>query len=755
MTDYKTTLTLTDPAGNVKKLEGTLSDATTPPDPPDPGPGTCPPPGVDTITLKPGQQKRLLGPGKYDKNGCPTVANVAEGFWPAPTAANRWIKFTQDEMPDQAEPWPLPKMRTNADGSRYYRIMMGSQGPKRLKARWTDPAYDSITKLHKGKTNALSRSLEYVATGNRSLVQGAFDDAMAQAYKLYTDFNQLYTDKACFVLDWCYDALTADQRSQLVQKILDNMAQRRVELDKRWNLHEAHYFGYHSWVFNALAIAGEPGVSADITRQLARAVQHHTGWVNDDAPDGAVIPYAYQSAQWCVLAYAYGLGTDQDMRQRALFLKHRPEHALRLAANGKQTLAFPNDSSCEASGFGQVNFSVQAMEMYWIADYMRDDKAQFVANKIKAKWGTWSRNDNLEPIWSILTSLADDLPGADPGFALSNADANNVVLSRSSWAAPDTTDVSAFLSVGHVGQHDCPRGGHLNVWRGKDELLSSGSNYLGSPSQNKDNWEKRSWSHNCLHFRPSSGATPEKDGSQTLTFPWVKSSELAPNPVRLHYFASDSVIDAPYSLAGRLWDYRDNGDVLIATADLTKCYDPARVTRYWRTLIHVRPGDFLLWDRWACTGTSSVDARFFSRQEPGIGTKAVTINRGGSVALITPLTAAKMSSFGGPGKEQVIDGSHNWLCVDSIEPGSTPHYCQDWVKTHPDHTGRIGRNKGQWVTTFRVDPAVGECLLAIQAGASDATPASPELAASADGYVVTIGGVTVNLPRTGDRQPYV
>ncbi len=706
-----------------------------------------PVPKADDTKADPGQQLRAGGPGKFDARGFPTVSQVMTPFWPAPSSSARLVKLVDAAMPDGAEPWPLPKWRTNSDGSRALRLCMGSQGEARLKARWNDPNWASTVKAYRGKSDAISRSLEALATGNSSLVAGAISDAMNESYSLCAPRPQLYADKAAFVLDWCYRWLSASDKQRLAGKIKSNCDQRLAKLDKQFQVHEAYYLGFHGWFFGAIAIAEESGMPDDLAGKIRNAIQHYTGWMNQSWGDGYPQTYPYQDPFFLLPPIAYGLASDQDMRQRALYLGSRAEAMLRLRSqDASRQIGFASHQACDETGLLQDGQRVGSYSMYVLADYMRSPFAQYVAGL----YGRWANAD--DPQWISLLLQADDLAPQKPVDAriptCRAAPISGVVSFRSGWNHKSTTavDVNALFHVGHTDAHDSRKVGHIQIWRGDDELVSNGCNYLGSPSDYADNWGSLSFSKNCLLFQASGAsekASCQTDGS------WSRSAEDMPNPVRLLWYAGGVSAVGCSVAGGTLIDYRDDGRAVIATTDLALCYDPAKVSRYTRTVVYLAPGIFLLWDRWACTGIARVRSRFFSRGAPSQAGLASTILRGSSKAVITALAGAtSLRSEGGPGRECWVDGK-NWLCS-----GST-HYCQDWLRTHPYHDPRINRNKGQYVSEFQAPPEAGEILLAIAVGGSrdDLPRLSP---ARREGErTIAAGGAVVHLPdETGGRQPW-
>lgn len=653
--------------------------------------------------------------------------------------------------------WDRPRLRAG-----HPRLYVDAEALKRLRARWHDPAYQAVVHLYQGKKDPLSLALQYLATGDAGACHAAVPEAAAEPYKLAGPPQAVYGDESSLVFDWCYGALSKVERSRLVAAIESNNAQREVALDKRFGWHEAHYAGFHAYLQGVLAIEGEPGASPRLAKAEA-AIQNYTEFSNEVHGDGTYKTYAYQDLFLVTPAILWSMATGGDMVRRNQFMLHRPEVLLRLlSADGRDFMGGPGDQAVDKRGMLEPNSQPSALGPLILATYLKDGLAQFTGDLIQRRQGWGSPR---APQWLGLLLVDDSVKPVLPvaaGLPPSRLmPIGGMVNFRPGWSfGAGAPQAVAWFYVGPRTEHAEPDAGHFTIWRGNDDLIVSGANYFGSPSEYRDRWGGLSFARNTMVFSPAGALEPDRDGSQIAQIrPGdVKRLSAARYPVanRLIWYAGAILYQ------GDITDYRDGGNIVTATGDATAAYDPRYVKRYTRTIVFVPPGLFIIRDVFSLQDVGRVRALFHLRQAPAVarltpvhgtaaagileaqGNRAV-VQRGNSVAEIQLLWphSAKLRAVGGPGYENYIDGA-------DVDPATT---AQTWLLLDPNRkelNRRMEPMRGQWRLEIETDPsaAQGEMVTAISVGPRGGP--APQLALQGEGgtQVVTVaeGGQSFRIP---------
>lgn len=656
--------------------------------------------------------------------------------------------------------WGEAKIRTG-----HPRLYVDAEALQRLKVRWRDPAYQAVVRLYKGKKDPLSLALQYLATGDADACHAAVPEAVATPYTLAGPPQAVYGDESDLVFDWCYRALSPAERSLLVTAIDSANAQREAALNKHFQWHEAHALGFHAYLQGVLAIEGEPGAPSRLAKAQA-SIQNYTEFANEVHGDGTYKTYAYQDLFLTTPAILWSMATGDDMVRRNQFLLHRPEVLLRLlSADGRDFVPGPGDQAADARGMLMADQRPSALGPLILAGYLKDGLAQFTGQLIRRGQG-WGRPS--DPQWLALL-LVDDrvkpVPPTAAGLPPSRLmPIGGMVNLRSGWSFGTGTtarepDITAWFFVGPRTEHAEADAGHIAIWRGNDDLITTGANYFGSPSAYRDRWGGLSFARNTMVFSQSGVAQPDRDGSQiTESRPAdVKLLSAARYPVahRLIWYAGAILYQ------GGITGYRDENGLVTAVGDGTAAYDPSHVERYTRTVVFVRPGLFIIRDLFALGDVDRVRALFHLRQAPEVaglqpvqgtaaagileaqGSRAV-VQRGASAATIQLLwpPTAKLRAVGGAGYENYIDGA-------DVDPATT---AQTWLldPRRKDLARRMEVEKGQWRLEIETDPssANGEMITAISVGPRG-RPA-PRIAVQGDGadqrVVVEEGGHRIEVP---------
>jgi hypothetical protein len=704
-----------------------------------------------------------LPPGDYDAQGCPSRCGRVRCLAEPPPDSRRYRPIIVSDAP-----WPTPTIRPQ-----HPRLYVNEEGLRRLRARWNDPAYAEVVAIYRGKANPLAQALSYLATGERGLCEAAVAGVARESYALSGPPQATYGDTAALVFDWCYPALSAVEKSQLIAEIERRTALREAALMKRFQWHEAHYLGLHAYLLGVLAVEGEPGASPRIAK-ARNAIQNYIELGNEIHGDGTYDTYAYQDLFLITPAILWSVATGQDVVRRDRYALNRPEVLLRmLSADGSNFMVGPGDQSADGRGLMVRASQPSALGPLMLADYLKDGFDQYVGEEILRHQG-WGRTANA-PQWLSLLFFDDSLKAVSPeaaGIPLTRRmPIGGVVNMRSAWgiADPSAEVVNAWLYAGPRLEHAEPDAGHFVIWRGMDDLIVSGANYFGSPSKYRDQWGGLSFARNTMIFSPAGVNNPDRAGSQSMRYDKLRSAARFPVADALVWYRGYAALNA------EIIDFRDLGRAVMTTADLTNAYDLRYVQRYRRSVIYVPPDVFIVDDRFTVQDVDRVRMLFHLRERPVIdgmkvlagsneagvleaqGSKAEAL-RGASQATIQVLwpVPADLVAVGGPGFENYIDGA-------DVDAATT---AVDWLleprRKATDLAERLDQVGGQWRLEVDATPrqTSGEMIVAVTVGPRGAvSPSFQLMGKGADRrLIIDKGGqsLAIGLPdSSAERQGFV
>jgi hypothetical protein len=663
-------------------------------------------------------------------------------------------------------PWPAPRLRAD-----HPRIFFDAAHLARFRAHWRDPAYASIVRQYNddARLDPLSEALRGLATRDAPVCRLAArtvagnwhpDMNLSEGPPGGTDFTlfgppqAVYADPAALVFDWCYFALTPDLKARLVAKIEHANARREAALNRRFQWHEAHFMGMHAYLIGVLAIAGEPG-AADRLQKAQNVLQNWTDLGNELHGDGSYKTYAYQDLFLIAPSILWSLATGQDVVHRNEFLMHHAEFLLRrLSPDGKDYIAGPGDQAADARGMIIRLMNPSPIGPLMIADYLRDGFAQWLGQFLLEKQGFSTRWDS--PRWLDLIFHDDRLASVPPKEAgiplVRYMPRGGMVDMRSGWHIGDRRahDIDAWFYLGPMMAHSELDAGHFTLWRGADDLITEGADYLSRPTPYHLLWSVLSLARNTAVFSPVGSMMPDLDGSQ-LPIPTMiyddhrlfgdiggerlvkgESAEIRARLACLsaeHYPVANRLVWYPEyaGYLGQITRFDDAGAIASVAGDATAAYDPRHVKSYRRSVIDVKPDLFILSDRFRLKDVATVRLLFHVRERPEVaglrivkGTKdagilesnanRVTILRGDSEAIIEVLWPKEVTIrlVGGPGYESDIDGAD----VRPYPKGA------EWLLKQPDYPARLARIAGAWRIEIETTPeaARGETILAISVG---------------------------------------
>jgi hypothetical protein len=728
----------------------------------------------------------------------PVASATSQTCAPPPPESQRFRPLTA--TPPLA--WPAPTIRHD-----HPRLFFDAAHLQRFRAHWRDPAYASIVHEYKYDTSldpvflALRGLAENDAASCRLAAQTVASDTWhaklnlssgppgGTNWKLFGPPQYLYGDAEPFVFDWCYGALTPELKARLVAKIDAQNAMREASLDKHFQWHEAHFSGFHAYLLGVLAIAGEPG-AADRLQKAQNAVQNWTALGNELHGDGSYKTYSYQDSFLIAPAILWSMATGQDVVSRNQFILHHPDFLLRrLSQDGKDFIAGPGDQAADARGMIIRLQDPSPLGMLMIADYRRDGFAQWLGQSLLEKQGFGQRWDS--PRWLDLIFHDDTLaatPPARAGIPLVRYMARGgIVDMRSGWHIGDANahDIDAWFYLGPMTEHAESDAGHVTLWRGNDDLLTEGANYLSRPTRYHLQWSVLSLARNTDLFSPSGSVRPDLDGSE-LPVPTsiyddgrafgdigaerlvegesdAARQRLATLSAQAYPVANRLVWYPEYAAyQGRIFAFHDDGAIASATGDATAAYDPRHVLSFERTVTDAKPDIFIIRDRFRLRDVDRVRMLFHTRERPqapglhqvqgsvdsgileGTG-DSVTVTRGDSEATIRVLwpTGTTIRLVGGNGYENYRDGKN----IDGA--GNTV----GWLLKQPDFPARIARIHGSWRIEIETTPeaAKGEMIVAIAVGPRGMTPPQARLTRDDAGDHVALrraagSAITVDLP---------
>jgi hypothetical protein len=704
-------------------------------------------------------------------------------------------------------PWSAPTIRAG-----HPRLFFDAAHLRRFRAHWNDPLYASVVHEYKYDVglDPVSEALRGLAIEDDAACRLAARTVLGEGWhpkmnlssgppggfdwKLFGPPEYVYGDAAPLVFDWCYFALTPALKSALIAKIEQQNALRETALNKRFQWHEAHFLGFHAYLMGVLAIQGEPGAS-DRLQKAQNALQNWTDIGNELHGDGGYKTYTYQDTFLIAPAILWSLATGRDVVRRNQFIVHHADFLLRrLSLDGQDFVAGPGDQSADARGMIIRLQDPSALGPLMIADYLHDGSAQWLGQFLLEKQGFGKRWDN--PRWLDLIFHDDGLvpvPPARAGIPLVRyLRQSGMVDMRSAWniGRGDAHDIDAWFYLGPMTEHAETDAGHFTVWRGNDDLITEGANYLSRPTRYHILWSALSLARNTAVFSPAGSIAPDLDGGElpppTMVYDdgrqfgnvgaerlvngesEIERSRLATLSAQAYPVANRIIWYPEYAgYVGRIVDFSDKGAIAIATGDATAAYDPRHVLSFRRSVVDVKPDIFIIRDRFRLRDVDRVRMLFHARERPeapglpivkgtaeagileGRGDR-ITISRGQSQATIRVLwpAAATIRLVGGPGYENYLDGKN-------VDAGST---AADWLLKQPDFPARIARVTGTWRIEIESAPknADGEIIVAISVGPRGAVPPAARLVRDRHGETVDLRrgdgqNIAVDLP--DNREP--
>jgi hypothetical protein len=501
------------------------------------------------------------------------------------------------------------------------------------------------------------------------------------------------------------------------------------------------YFLYHerfkernSYISLAVAVLNEPnGINDVVTARtwMFRYVQ----MMDEVAKDGATASYIYQYKYQPFAIFMWDKATGDNLSEQSGFLHHMVDYLIyKLVKNGYEITYSEGDlAAWFDSGVLSEMENSDAGTGYILAGKYNDPVAQWYGNQV------WDGKKN-----NMLYSVKYDMPWMS--FVFYNASLQAVSPTSADYTTAkyfrgtDWVNLRSGFNYGEIGvpddftmwiysggdtSHSRESQGHFELWRGMDDLVIRGGNYMGTPSY-WVNYFGESFARNTMGFVPAGSATPDKDGGQSES-KYTSALDWQYYPYNSQYTHNGSGWHVA-RFRGNISFFNDETQYTITTANIGQSY--AQVNFYKRDFIYIKPDVIVINDRFDTIAVKNIGTlRWYlhTRNKP-LFNGVETIIQGDSTAGILSLTAQNgFNVVRGNSKLELkllspssanihAQGGGNWAYfMDNIQ--YLPQHCQCWIinggGTSPDCTGtldytskhyvnRVAYLNNQWSTWFEI-----------------------------------------------------
>ncbi len=533
-----------------------------------------------------------------------------------------------------ATPWAVPTWTSGPGRPR--RLFFTPANLTRFNTNWSNPycapVLTACINFQSLSTNAgIVQALYYLHTGTGSYATAAYNAVItvgfsANGYGLF-GFG---AHPGAFVLDWCYDALTAAQRANLIT-LLDGLVTQFESAVNGFQINNSfheHYKGLNdAWLIGAIALQGEAGTT-DRGVKIRNASQNWLNMFNEIFQDGVHCTYQYQEGYWFYYPILYEIATGQTLTD-ITFQKRRiemicaqmsgdgvgqhpfdgdqiegPEGLLSSGSNGVGTsglrLIIPQWLGYTMGKYyaGRAGYFNQVWQ--WLGDWCNPTQGTGQSPVIQG----WSYQQD-SPGWLGMMFYDATIPKTAPesaGFPLNRSGSYYRSASfRSAWTAWNSSniDVKAWYLCRPTQAHSAAvASGHVAVYRGKDDLLPRGGTYIdeggtGHGINMEEGWLGQSYTRNTITFVPFGSAAPDQQnaggiGAGTGQSPF-SSTQSHNSLTRLN--ATTDLTQFPYaSLYDRTIHYRNGEFTLVdlpssgsgtygmVWSDITECWEYTTTT---------------------------------------------------------------------------------------------------------------------------------------------------------------------------------
>lgn len=467
------------------------------------------------------------------------------------------------------------------------------------------------------------------------------------------------------LLDWCYDALTPQERTTFGTALAE--AAEWWMNDTDWstttNYHEKLSF-LEGVIYPGIALYGE-GIDNQMARACCDTFQHHVfsdrhvlccydeiggdgSWFEGDYN----IYRIYHRGREAVEAWAVATGQsawDVSGNFQNLGRYYLYEAGARTA--GAYGLYAVIGSKQGDSHNHSVSPNMFRYALYNAARRYSDGHAQWLANEIK-RVGAGA----IEPqeMWRIIV-WNDPAAPEDPPTNLPTAACfreMGTAYMRSGWdISDDSEDVYAVFRCETIPSfHSHAHQNHFMIARGNDLLAIDSGDYDSSISSHHHNYFCRTIAHNSITvFDPNETTFMgySNDGGQKAIFNYDD------NPVH----CGDA--SHPQFYRGHVTAFQDADTFTYVKGDATAAYAASKLNLFTREFVYLKPDIFVVFDRVDAT-SASFDKNWLlhSIGEPQINGQIVTITEGASRLFVKTLlpSPSSVTKVGGSGHEFEVNG---------------------------------------------------------------------------------------------------
>jgi hypothetical protein len=444
---------------------------------------------------------------------------------------------------------PIPSWPTGVGRPR--RLFFTPQFLTRFQANWTSStvflqtAKNTVNSWINDSTagGAVAQALNFLASGNATFAHTAASRALATPYAtIYSDQMPMTAEPAAFVLDWCYDALTSTERTNLIAQLESRMTTHINGLVPI-HTHETQKTDYFSILFGCMAIQGEAGTT-DRGAIIRNCIQNYAANLNEANGDGLQPSYQYQEPFYFFpfLAWEIGTGIPSGLQ----WFRTRPEGLARIAVGNilKGSTAWVGDQCTRIEGVMAGAADATPTANIFVASTV-------ASYAMAALLSNTSPGDPLIGLWQWMGDQGNTLygfGGYSPwvGLAMYDSTITSVAPStfftkknhyfdkqravnfRSGWSASSDSnvDVRVNLKASQTQTHSHIFAGDMQVFRGLDDLLVQGSYpwqgnsgrgyYIMDGAENGLGWTWSSFSRNTVVLATDRqvSSTPDTDGQQ-------------------------------------------------------------------------------------------------------------------------------------------------------------------------------------------------------------------------------------------------
>jgi hypothetical protein len=468
--------------------------------------------------------------------------------------------------------------------------------------------------------------------------------------------------------DWCYDGLTASERSTYGSALADgaDWYQSGSGIGTQWS----SLNNYHSKL-GRIALLSYPGIALygeGINNQVATACldtysAHQFGsstilcCLDEIASDGGYFEGDYNMSILCtgnrMGMTAYDVGTTDDPFSWSTNYQNMARYLVydTGAAKGSGTSlgSKQGDSHWHSGGSGAVR-----MALYNLAAVYNDGVAQWVADEVLEQGSGYINSfDRWKQIVWRDPSVTPVHPSAvygDNSAALFND--VGMVYMRSGWdLSVNSTDIYAVFRCEAVpSYHTHSHQGHFLIARGNDLLAIDSGDYDSSISSHHQNYFCRTIAHNTITVY---------DPGESTFYPYANDGGQIPVWSYPDAVVCGDMSGPEFDRGSIVTPYRDTETFTYVKGDATKAYSSHKLSNFTREFVWLKPDFFVVLDRVTATSPSFTKKWLLhSINQPQVSGDTFSVTQGDSRLFVKTLlpTQHQITPVGGSGRQFEVNG---------------------------------------------------------------------------------------------------